>query len=137
VRDADGKVRDYTAGAGKVETGAQIPADGQVRIGSNTKTFTATVVLQLVEEGKVDLDAPIETSLPGLVRGEGIDGNVAAMATRSRIRPGGTAGKSASRPLTRCTVMAAAVTARAPTAMRAAVDSALVCIRAPVGMSSR
>jgi len=45
-----------------------------VRIASNTKTFTATVVLQLVEEGRVDLDAPIETHLPGLVRGPGGDG---------------------------------------------------------------
>ena len=50
--------------------------DGQVRIASNTKTFVATVVLQLVGEGLVDLDAPIETYLPGLVHGPGGDGNV-------------------------------------------------------------
>lgn len=64
VRDRDGRTRIYTAGA----------EDGQVRIGSNTKTFTAVVVLQLVGEGRIGLDAPVDTYLPGLVRGEGIDG---------------------------------------------------------------
>ncbi|WP_182113106.1 MULTISPECIES: serine hydrolase [unclassified Actinotalea] len=75
VVDEDGVARDYTAGVGNLETGAEVPVDGEVRIASNTKTFTAAVVLQLVGEGSVDLDAPIETYLPGLVRGEGIDGN--------------------------------------------------------------
>jgi len=49
--------------------------DGEVRIGSNTKTFVAVVVMQMVQEGKVGLDEPIETYLPGLIRGEGIDGS--------------------------------------------------------------
>ncbi|MEC4016906.1 serine hydrolase domain-containing protein [Streptomyces sp. H27-D2] len=70
----DGRTRNYTAGVADVKTGAKVPVDGQVRIGSNTKAFTATVVLQLVGEGKVDLDAPIEKYLPNLVRGEDIDG---------------------------------------------------------------
>lgn len=73
VVDARGRERDDTAGVGDLETGRRVPPDGQVRIGSNTKTFTASVVLQLVAEGKVDLDEPIETYLPGVVRGEGID----------------------------------------------------------------
>ncbi|MBT2480710.1 serine hydrolase, partial [Streptomyces sp. ISL-94] len=38
------------------------------------KVFTAVVVLQLVGEGKIGLDAPVDAYLPGLVRGEGIDG---------------------------------------------------------------
>jgi D-alanyl-D-alanine carboxypeptidase len=37
------------------------------RIGSITKTFVATAILQLVDEGRTDLDAPIETYLPGVV----------------------------------------------------------------------
>ncbi|XXY84218.1 serine hydrolase domain-containing protein [Sorangium sp. So ce295] len=74
VLDRDGQTRHYTAGVGDLETGASVPVDGQVRIGSNSKPFTAVVVLQLVGEGKVDLDAPIETYLPDLVRGDGIDG---------------------------------------------------------------
>ncbi|MFF5704105.1 serine hydrolase domain-containing protein [Streptomyces sp. NPDC012794] len=64
VKDRDGRARTYTAGA----------RDGQVRIGSNTKTFTAVVVLQLVGEGRIGLDDKVETHLPDLVRGEGIDG---------------------------------------------------------------
>ncbi|MGW6027540.1 serine hydrolase domain-containing protein [Streptomyces sp. NPDC055099] len=72
--DRDGRARNYTAGVGDLKTGAKVPVDGQVRAGSNTKTFTATVVLQLVGEGKVELDAPVDDYLPGLLRGEGIDG---------------------------------------------------------------
>jgi len=40
------------------------PADGHHRIGSNTKTFTATLVLQLVAEGKLGLDDPAADHLP-------------------------------------------------------------------------
>lgn len=74
VEDGEGRTRTYVAGVGNLATGAKVPRDGQVRIGSNTKTFTAVVVLQLVGEGKVDLEASVDTYLPGLVRGEGIDG---------------------------------------------------------------
>lgn len=74
--DQNGRVRNYVAGVADLKTKTPVPVDGQVRVGSNTKTFTATVVLQLVGEGKVALDAPIETYLPNLVRGEGIDGRV-------------------------------------------------------------
>ncbi len=74
VAGRDGYHRNYTAGVADVRTGARVPVDGQVRAASNTKAFTATVVLQLVGEGRVALDAPVERYLPGLVRGEGIDG---------------------------------------------------------------
>ncbi|MGG7570851.1 serine hydrolase domain-containing protein [Streptomyces sirii] len=74
VKNHDGRARTYTAGVGDLATGSKVPRDGQVRIGSNTKTFTAVVVLQLVGAKKIGLDAPVDTYLPGLVRGEGIDG---------------------------------------------------------------
>ncbi|MEU7076013.1 serine hydrolase domain-containing protein [Streptomyces narbonensis] len=74
VADREGRTRTYTAGVGDLATGAKVPRDGQVRIGSNTKTFTAVVVLQLVGEGRIALDAKVDTYLPGLVRGKGIDG---------------------------------------------------------------
>ena len=74
VQDRNGRTRTYTAGVGDLTTGSKVPGDGQVRIGSNTKAFTAVVVLQLVGEGKIGLDATVDTYLPGLVRGEGIDG---------------------------------------------------------------
>ncbi|GAA5612231.1 class A beta-lactamase-related serine hydrolase [Streptomyces platensis] len=74
VKGPGGRNRTYTAGIGDLATGAPVPVDGQVRIGSNTKTFVAVVVLQLVAERRLGLDATVETYLPGLVRGEGIDG---------------------------------------------------------------
>ncbi|WP_411137821.1 serine hydrolase domain-containing protein [Streptomyces sp. C10] len=70
----DGRAHHFTAGVADLRTGAKVPVDGQVRAGSNTKAFTATVVLQLAGEGKVAVDAPVERYLPGLVRGEGIAG---------------------------------------------------------------
>ncbi|MHB9757400.1 serine hydrolase domain-containing protein [Streptomyces sp. BYX5S] len=54
-----------TAGTAELGRSAPPPADGHVRIGSNTKTFTATLVLQLVAEGKVGLDEPAVDHLPG------------------------------------------------------------------------
>ena len=75
IQDRNGNSRNYTAGVGDLTTGSEVPPNGQIRIGSNTKTFTAVVVLQLVAEGKIELDTPIETYLPGLVRGDGIDGH--------------------------------------------------------------
>jgi D-alanyl-D-alanine carboxypeptidase len=42
------------------------------RIGSITKTFTVTAVLQLVDEGKLGLDDPIGDYLPGVPNGDTI-----------------------------------------------------------------
>jgi D-alanyl-D-alanine carboxypeptidase len=74
VRGRDGRGRDYTAGVGDRETDARVPVNGRVRIGSNTKVFTSVVVLQLVGEGKVELDEPVETYLPNVIRGQAGDG---------------------------------------------------------------
>ncbi|MFE3829937.1 serine hydrolase domain-containing protein [Streptomyces sp. NPDC059092] len=74
TQERDGRTRTYAAGTADLATPTPVPADGQIRIGSNTKTFTAVVVLQLVGEGRIGLDEPVETYLPGLLRGEGIDG---------------------------------------------------------------
>ncbi|MEU4233960.1 serine hydrolase domain-containing protein [Nonomuraea sp. NPDC026600] len=53
-----------SAGAAELGGAAKPPTNGYVRIGSNTKTFTATVVLQLVAEGKIELDTPAADYLP-------------------------------------------------------------------------
>ncbi|MER5599528.1 serine hydrolase domain-containing protein [Streptomyces sp. NPDC002265] len=58
-----------TSGRGDLHHRQLPAADGRFRVGSNTKTFVATTVLQLVAEKKVRLDAPIEHYLPGLVPG--------------------------------------------------------------------
>ncbi|MFD6247158.1 serine hydrolase domain-containing protein [Streptomyces roseolus] len=55
-------------------TAGERGGDDRFRVGSITKTFTATVLLQLQAEGRVDLDDPVEKWLPGLVRGHGHDG---------------------------------------------------------------
>lgn len=67
VRDERGRARHLVAGVGDLSTGRRPPVDGRVRLASNSKTFVAVVVLQLVGEGEVDLDAPVATYLPGLV----------------------------------------------------------------------
>ncbi|MYR94479.1 MULTISPECIES: serine hydrolase domain-containing protein [unclassified Streptomyces] len=72
--DKNGRSASLVAGSSRLGRQVPVPRDGQVRAGSNTKTFTAIVVLQLVAEGRVRLDEPVETYLPGLVRGDGIDG---------------------------------------------------------------
>ncbi|WP_246078742.1 serine hydrolase domain-containing protein [Modestobacter excelsi] len=43
-----------------------------VRIGSNTKTMTATVILQLVDEGRIGLDDPVSWYRPDVPNGENI-----------------------------------------------------------------
>ncbi|AFH65175.1 serine hydrolase domain-containing protein [Paenibacillus caseinilyticus] len=55
------------SGVSDLRTSAPARADGRFRIGSITKVFTAAVVLQLAAEGKVDLDKPIQSYLPGLL----------------------------------------------------------------------
>ena len=47
-------------------TGVETTDDSVFQIGSMTKVWTATVVMQLVDEGKLDLDAPIVDVLPEL-----------------------------------------------------------------------
>ncbi|MEV8390214.1 MULTISPECIES: serine hydrolase domain-containing protein [unclassified Streptomyces] len=62
------------AGLGDLRTGAPRGADDRFRIASITKTFVATVMLQLESERRLDLDDTVETWLPGVVRGHGHDG---------------------------------------------------------------
>lgn len=63
VHDENGE---WVGVAGVRELGGtdQPLTDGQVRIGSNTKTFTATLALQLVGEGKFGLDDIVADHLP-------------------------------------------------------------------------
>jgi D-alanyl-D-alanine carboxypeptidase len=68
LRVTDGR-DSFTARSGTAELGIDrpVPLNGRFRAGSITKSFTATVVLQLVGEGKIELDAPVNRYLPGLV----------------------------------------------------------------------
>jgi D-alanyl-D-alanine carboxypeptidase len=68
ARVTDGRQR-FAARSGKavLNSDQPVPLDGRFRIGSITKTFVSTVMLQLAGEGKVDLDAPVVRYLPGLI----------------------------------------------------------------------
>ncbi|MEU6866341.1 serine hydrolase domain-containing protein [Streptomyces sp. NPDC046876] len=57
---------EWVGSAGVAELGgsAEPPTDGHFRIGSNTKTFTATLVLLLVADGRLELDGPVAEHLP-------------------------------------------------------------------------
>ncbi|MBF6059178.1 beta-lactamase family protein [Nocardia terpenica] len=78
------------AGSASIAAGAPMPTDPpqHVRIGSVTKTFTAAVVLQLVAEGKVSLDTPIDAYLPGLLSGQGVDGTLITVRELLQHRSG-------------------------------------------------
>ncbi|MGK5629299.1 serine hydrolase domain-containing protein [Streptomyces sp. URMC 123] len=71
----DGKEKWFgTAGHADTATGRKRSAGDHFRAASITKTFIATVLLQLDAEGTLSLDDTVETWLPGLVRGNGYDG---------------------------------------------------------------
>ncbi len=61
--------RVYTLAQGVADraTNRPISVRDQFEAGSNTKTFTAVLALQLVDRGKLKLDAPVERYLPGVV----------------------------------------------------------------------
>lgn len=54
----------YLAGLGRTGDGRAMTPKTPMRVGSLSKSFTAMAVLQLVERGVVDLDAPVRTYLP-------------------------------------------------------------------------
>ena len=51
-------------GLADIERGLENTPETRHRIGSLAKAFTAAIILQLVDEGRLDLDAPITDSLP-------------------------------------------------------------------------
>ncbi|MEU9453853.1 serine hydrolase domain-containing protein [Streptomyces sp. NPDC048277] len=73
ARDAHGSWS-TTAGVGDTRTGAPRSPYDRYRVGSITKTFVATVLLQLEAEGRLSLDDTVDRWLPGVVTGNGNDG---------------------------------------------------------------
>ncbi|AXY06530.1 D-alanyl-D-alanine carboxypeptidase [Bacillus thuringiensis LM1212] len=70
----NGQTWAYAAGVADQSTQKPMNADFRFRIGSVTKTFIATVVLQLAGENRLNLDDSIEKWLPGVIQGNGYDG---------------------------------------------------------------
>ncbi len=62
----DGAEHVAAFGVTNVDYPAPVVEDTLFQIGSTTKTLTATTVIRLVEEGKIDLDTPIRAYLPDL-----------------------------------------------------------------------
>lgn len=61
-----------TYGVRGLDDPTPITIDDHIRIGSNTKTWTGTAILQLVEEGKIALDDPVSKYRPDVPNGDNI-----------------------------------------------------------------
>ncbi|MFJ1562071.1 serine hydrolase domain-containing protein [Streptomyces mirabilis] len=68
VWDARSGVHPFTSGSAGVSTGRPPTVEDRFRIGSITKMFLATVVLQLAGEGKLSLEDKLSRWLPDVVR---------------------------------------------------------------------
>lgn len=55
----DGELLEFTAGTADLRTGEPVDADGVFRIASISKSFTAATMMDLAQDGLVDLDAPV------------------------------------------------------------------------------
>lgn len=62
----DGKEEHAFHGVTSVENPVPVNDDTLFQYGSTGKTFTATAMLRLVEQGRVDLDAPVRAYIPEL-----------------------------------------------------------------------
>lgn len=67
VRFPDGKTWFGAKGVADIANNIPMTIDHKLRIGSITKTFTATVILQMAEEGLLNLDDKVEKWLPGIL----------------------------------------------------------------------
>ena len=61
---SDGEIVTTAAGILNRNTGVEADEDSVFQIGSITKTWTATLIMQLVDEGLLDLDAPVRDVVP-------------------------------------------------------------------------
>jgi len=100
---ANGALREAAAGILNVDTGVEATTDSLFHIASITKPVTTTIAMQLVDEGKLDLDAPVQRYLPDfrvasaeasaritvrqlLSHASGIDGDLFLETTRGEDR---------------------------------------------------
>lgn len=71
VRNANGEYL-QAFGSRTVDGDDPMTVDDHVRIGSNTKTMTGTIVLQLVDEGLLSVDDPVSMYRPDVPNGDDI-----------------------------------------------------------------
>ncbi len=60
----DGEIVSAAAGVLSLSTGVETTTDSVFQVGSITKVWTATLVMQLVDDGLLDLDEPVVKYLP-------------------------------------------------------------------------
>ena len=106
----DGKVI-FRSVHGDLEKGSErkVAADSIFRIYSMTKPVTSVAVMQLVEQGKIDLDAPLSTYLPEwkdtTALGKDKEGKIVPVPVNkpvtTRHRPCGTGNRHAATPTRR------------------------------------
>ncbi|MEV4177666.1 serine hydrolase domain-containing protein [Nonomuraea sp. NPDC049709] len=63
----DGRTTRMTSGLADMATGRRMRAGDRFRAASQMKSFTAAVVLQLVQEGRLGLDDAVDGLLPGVI----------------------------------------------------------------------
>ncbi|MCC9310291.1 beta-lactamase family protein [Kitasatospora sp. RB6PN24] len=92
--DVSGGFVQVTGSAGKFTgtSGQGINPDGRFRIGSISKVFTATVVLQLAAEGRVDLNGTVQQYLPGVLPAGFPPIEVGQLLNHTSGLPGGSVG---------------------------------------------
>ncbi|WP_165975435.1 serine hydrolase domain-containing protein [Actinomadura rubrisoli] len=66
----DGRIETAAAGVANLNSGVEMTPDTLFLTGSITKVWTTTLLMTLVEQGLVDLDAPVKRYLPDLVLGD-------------------------------------------------------------------
>lgn len=88
VQTAGGRTTARAGRADRSDPSRPVPWDAYYRLGSDTKTFTAVLILQLAAEGRLALTDTVERWLPGAVRGEGNDGRRITVANLLRQTSG-------------------------------------------------
>lgn len=84
VTDRDGNIYEGAAGVRSMDGDAPITTDSVFAIFSTTKAIAGTAVMQCVEEGLLDLDAPAKTYAPAIGELQVLDGFAADGTPRLR-----------------------------------------------------
>jgi methyl acetate hydrolase len=74
VTDRNGNIYEGAAGKRRTDRPEAMTTDSSFAIFSTTKAITGTAVLQLVEEGRLDLDAPAKTYAPHIGKLQVLEG---------------------------------------------------------------
>lgn len=88
IVDRDGVIEHDAVGFANLESRRPMSRDAVFWLASTGKIFAGTAAMMLVEEGKLDLDAPVSTYLPDFNPGVAVDPTAPATTpTRPPIRP--------------------------------------------------